>query len=96
MTAAEEADLKSLLIKTLKENVEERRSWAEEMKGHKDDHDDIKSELKWLRGSVKPMVKERERFTWLGRLGITIFGASTAIGAFWYLCIQIISSFRGE
>ena len=103
VTAAEEAELTGLVktaIKDLKkerdEHAKERKAWALEMKEHKEDHDAIKLELKWLRGAVEPMKKERDRFTWLGRLGITIFGAATAIGAFWYLCIQIISSFRGE
>ena len=103
MTAAEEAEIKGLLEKALDEieeererNAKERLAWSVERQEHKDDHDFIKGEISWLRGAVEPMKKERDRFTWLGRLGITIFGAISAIAAFWWLCLQIFDSYRGK
>ena len=104
MTAEEKKEiegLKDLLETTLGEIREDRKafedekkSFSEEMVDHKKDHETIKTKLTKLEKAVEPIKKERDRFMWLGRLGITIFGAVSAIAVFWWICLQIYDRYK--
>ena len=101
MTPKEEKDLKELIEdavhgikKEREDHLEEREAFRQRIIKDNVDHDFLKKEIAWLKKAVEPMKNERDRFTWLGRLGITIFGAVTAVAGLWWLFIQIYDRYK--